>query len=186
MSSALVQTLIGALAAIVGGLGAAFWQTARADDVARRIRRAERRERALIDLNADMTVSYGRLLALYRQAERGQNAAQHNEARQILGTLAEHWDSRFSGVISDPTIVNAYAHFSAAVQEGLPDAATLQRVQELSTGDRAAGQRFLRDLGHVVGKLDELRKAVQEQVELLDSKTLQRRMSLLLHKARAS
>lgn len=169
MSSALAQTLIGAVAAIVGGLGAALWQTARADDVARRIPRAERREQALIDLNALVTVIYGQLLALYRRAEGGQNAAQHNEAHQALDTLAQHWDSRSSGIISDPSIVTAYAYFNAAVQEDLPGAATLQRVQELSSGDREAGQRFLRDLGHVVGTLDELKKAVHEQVELLDT-----------------
>jgi hypothetical protein len=183
MSSALAQTLIGAVAAIVGGLGAALWQTARADDVARRIRRAERREQALIDLNALVTVTYGRLLALYRQAERGQNAAQHNEARQALDTLAQHWDSRSSGIISDPSIVTAYAYFNAAVQEGLPGTATLQRVQELSAGDHAAGQRFLRDLGHVVGTLDELRQAVQEQVKLLDNEP-SRKIPLLPRKAR--
>src|SRR5262249_11436640 len=158
---------IGAVAAIAGGLGAALWQTARADDVARRIRKAERREQALIDLNALVTVIYGQLLTLYHRAEGGQNAAQHNEARQALDTLAQHWDSRSSGIITDPSIVTAYAYFNAAVQEELPGTATLQRVQELSTGDRAAGQRFLRDLGHVVGTLDELRKAVQEQVKRL-------------------
>jgi hypothetical protein len=158
------------VAAIVGGLGAALWQTARADDVARRIRRAERREQALIDLNALVTDIYGQLLALYRQAERGQNAAQHNQARQALDTLAQHWDSRSSGIISDPSIVAAYANFNVAVHEGLPATGTLQRVQELSTGDQAAGKSFLRDLGHVVGTLDELRVTVREQVELLDSK----------------
>jgi hypothetical protein len=184
MSSALVQTLIGATAAIVGGLGAALWQTARADKVARRIRKAERREQALIDLNALVTVTYGRLLALYHQAERGQNAAQHNEARQALDTLAQNWDSRSSGIISDPSVVTAYANFNVAVQEDLPATGTLRRVQELSTGDRAAGQRFLRDLGHVVGTLDEFRKAVQEQVLLLDSNP-SRKIRLLLHKARA-
>jgi hypothetical protein len=185
MSSAFVQTLIGALAAIVGGLGAALWQTAHADDVARSIRRAERHEQALIELNALVTDIYGQLLALYRQAERGQSAAQHNQARQALDTLARHWDSRSSGIISDPPIVTAYAYFNAAVQEGLPATGTLQRVEELSAGDEAAGQRFLRDLGRVVGTLDELRKAVREQIELLDSEPSQRRISLLLRKVRA-
>jgi hypothetical protein len=183
MSSALVQTLIGAVAAIVGGLGAALWQTARADDVARRIRRAERREQALIDLNALVTVIYGQLLALYGRAEGGQNASQYIETRQALDKLAVHWDSNSSGIISDLSILTAYAHFNAAVQEKLPATATLQRVQELSTGNPADGQRFLRDLGHVVGTLDELRKAVQEQVELLDSKPSQRRIPLWPRKA---
>lgn len=184
MSSAFVQTLIGALAAIVGGLGAALWQTARADDVARRIRRAERHEHALIDLNALVTDIHGQLLALYRQAEHGQSVAQHNQARQALDTLAQHWNSHSSGVISDPPIVTAYAYFNVSVQEGLPATGTLQRVQELSAGGEAAGRRFLRDLGRVVGTLDELRKVVREQVELLDSEPSQRTISLLRSKVR--
>lgn len=84
VSSAIVQTLIGAAAAIVGGLGAALWQTARADDVARRIRRTERYELALLDLNTTVTVLYSQLLELYRRVELGQHAAQHNEARQAV------------------------------------------------------------------------------------------------------
>ena len=40
------STIIGAAAAIAGGLGAALWQTRRADDIARRIRQGERREEA--------------------------------------------------------------------------------------------------------------------------------------------
>jgi hypothetical protein len=183
MSSAFMQTLIGAVAAIVGGLGAALWQTARADDVARRIRKAERREQALIDLNALVTLSYGQLLTLYRRAEGGQNAAQYIEARQSLDTFAANWDSRWSGIISDPSVVTAYAFFNAAVQEALPSTGTLQRVRELSAGDRADGQRFLRDLGHVVGTLDDVMKAVQEQVELLDRKAPQRRIPLWPRKA---
>ncbi len=184
MSSAFVQTLIGTLAAVVGGLGAALWQTAHADDVARRIRRAERHEEALIDLNALVTEIYGQLLSLYRQAEHGQSAAQHNQARQALDTIAQHWDSRSSSIISDPPIVDAYTHFNVAVQEGLSATGTLQRVRELSAGDEAAGRRFLRDLGRVVGTLDELRKAVREQVELLDSEPSQRRASVWLRKVR--
>lgn len=90
MSSALGQTLIGAAAAIIGGLGAALWQTARADNVARRIRWAERRESALLDLNATVTVIYERLLELYHRAEGGQNAAQFNEARQAVAQVRMH------------------------------------------------------------------------------------------------
>ena len=52
MSSALVQTLIGGALAIIGGLVAAWWQVSRSDSVAKKIRRAERYEGALIELNA--------------------------------------------------------------------------------------------------------------------------------------
>lgn len=170
MSSALGQTLIGAAAALIGGLGAALWQIARADRVAVRIRRAERYESALLDLNASVAVTYGRLLDIYRQAERGQNATQYIEARQAVDQLRVHWDSRSSSMIGDQATVDAYAYFNAAVQEGLPGGqATLARVQYLSAGDDGAGRMFKRDLGHVVGSLDELRKELHEQVRSLDS-----------------
>jgi hypothetical protein len=42
MSSALAQTLIGGGLAIVGGFVGAWWQTSRSDNVAQKIRRAER------------------------------------------------------------------------------------------------------------------------------------------------
>jgi hypothetical protein len=74
ISSALVRTLTDAATAIVRGLGAALWQIAWTGDLAqRRIRRAEQREQALIDLNALVAVIYSRFLALYRQTEREQN-----------------------------------------------------------------------------------------------------------------
>jgi hypothetical protein len=165
--------LAGSGLTVVGGFLATLLQMWYARRSASEIRRDERRERALIELNAIVTTIYGQLLALYRRAEGGQNAAQHNEARQYLDTVAQHWESRVSGIVSDPSIVRAYLYFNAAVQEGLPGSGTLQRVQELSSGEHEAGRRFLRDLGHVVGTLDELRKAVHEQVELLHGKSSQ-------------
>ncbi len=47
-----MQTVIGGVLAIVGGLVAAWWQVSRSDSVAQKIRRAERYESALIELNA--------------------------------------------------------------------------------------------------------------------------------------
>jgi len=176
--SQLVSFISGAAIAIAGGLAGAVFQTRRADEVARAIRRAERREQALLDFNAVVTDIYGQLLGLYRIVERGQNAAQFTEARQKVDQLRAHWDSRAAGIIGDQNIVAAYTWFNAAVHESLPGdgQTTLRRVQELSSGSSDAGQRFKRDLGHVVGTLDDLRKSVHEQVELLDSKTSSRRL----------
>lgn len=78
-------------------------------------------------------------------------------------------------MISNQPIVTAFAYLNAAVQEGLPSGATLSRVQDLSSGDREAGRRFVRDLGTVVGRLDELRQAIQQQVKSLDSQPRVRR-----------
>ena len=89
-----------------------------------------------------------------------------------------HWDSKASGVISDEAIVTAYAYFNAAVYDDLPGGtSTLMRIQELSSGDQAAGRKFVRDLGHVVGAIDELRKAVHQEVRLLDT---EKRISRIL------
>ena len=51
-----------------------MWQTRRADEVARRIRQAERRESALYDLYAVVASVEGRMAALNRQVQRGQTA----------------------------------------------------------------------------------------------------------------
>ncbi|MGO8957619.1 MAG: hypothetical protein ACLQFR_09655 [Streptosporangiaceae bacterium] len=52
--SAILQTLVGASAALAGGFLAAWWQTSRVDQVAQKIRRAERREAGLIAPDAKL------------------------------------------------------------------------------------------------------------------------------------
>jgi hypothetical protein len=68
--------VIGAAGAIAGGFGAAWWQTSRADDVAQKIRRAERREEGLLTLNAMAMTVTTKFAALRDEAESGQSSAQ--------------------------------------------------------------------------------------------------------------
>ena len=109
-----------AAAAIIGGLVGAVWQTRRADDVARSIRRAERREKGLLSLNATVASIQTELDRLYRQSERGQTPFQYQEALRLVGELTLHWETASSGVIPDADVINAYARVRAAAHDGLP------------------------------------------------------------------
>jgi len=128
MLSSLWQTAIGAAAAIVGGLGAAIWQTRRADDVARRIRLAERREQGLLELDALVAGLEFRLDDLNRAVERGENQWQYQEPARVLGDLALHWHSKSSGVIPDPEVVAAYNAVDVAAHHLLIAAGLGNRV----------------------------------------------------------
>ena len=168
MVSPFWQTVIGAAAAIVGGLVAAMWQTSHGEKIARSIRRAERRERGLLDLNTKVADVLARIDPLYRQAERGQTQFQYQEAIRILGELSAHWNSDASGVISDGEVINAYNELNGAIHEGLPRGSSYAPyMATLQSGDKDAAQRFVRDLGRVLMLLGELKKVVQAQVQEL-------------------
>jgi hypothetical protein len=121
MSSPLVQTLIGGGLAIVGGLLAASWQTARADNVAQIIRRDERYESALIELNA-------------RRAE----AAQH------FDDLLDHWHSSASLIISGSAIVDAHLMTTMWPIANLRPSAGPTRRSSLETSKRFTWLRATR------------------------------------------
>jgi hypothetical protein len=118
MSSALVQTLIGGALAIIGGLVAAWWQVSRSDSVAEKIRQAERYEGALIELNARAaeTVSQvykvwddSRSTRLRNPRQEKTDASEYDRVREPLDKLLDHWQAVASLVISDTTIVEAFA-----------------------------------------------------------------------------
>ena len=73
------------MAVLYGCGGRRCWQTRRADDVARSIRRAERREKGLLSLNATVASIQTELDRLYRQSERGQTPF---SIRKRYGSLA--------------------------------------------------------------------------------------------------
>jgi uncharacterized membrane protein YccC len=118
MSSALAQTLIGGALAIIGGLVATWLQLSRSDNVAKKIRRAERYESALIELNARAaeTVSqvckvWGdtRSARLLRSNQKKTGASEYDRVHEPLDKLLDHWQAVSSLVISDTTIVEAFA-----------------------------------------------------------------------------
>lgn len=163
-SSPLVQTLIGGGLAIVAGFIAAWWQTSRADNVARRIRQTERREQALLELDALASGLEARLEDLFRQVEHGQTPWQYQEALRVFGELQQHWRSKSSGVIPDPEIVSAYNAVVVAVDRLPTGAGFASFMSNLQAGDPGTVQGFVGDLAYVLGKLGELRKVVHDQV----------------------
>jgi hypothetical protein len=168
MLSTLWQTVIGAAAAIVGGLGAALYQTNRADNVARRIRHDERREQALLELDALASGLQARLDGLYRQVvEHGQGPWQYQEALNVVTELAQHWRSKSSGIISDPPIVDAYNALDVAAERLPRGAEYVAFMSNLQSGDPEPVRAFGRDLGQVLTRLDGLRQTVHVQVESL-------------------
>jgi hypothetical protein len=166
----MLQVLLGGALTIAGGFVAAWWQTSRADDTARRIRREERSERALLELNSVVAQLLARLDPLYRQAESGQTQFQYQEAVNIMGELARHWESNAAGVITNPEVVRAYAQVNASVHDGLPGgSAYAPYMANLQSGSKESTQRFVRDLGRVLVDLGELKKIVQQRVTELSS-----------------
>ena len=95
--SAIWQTIIGGLLAIVGGLLAVWWQARHADDVARRIRSEDRREAGLLALNVEVTAMHARFDALYHAAEQGQATSQYLQAIMIMADLRQLWEGSSSG-----------------------------------------------------------------------------------------
>jgi len=154
--SAVLQTVIGAVAAIAGGFLVAWWQTSRADTIARTIRRAERREEGLLELNEKVTEVHDAIERVYSAAEHGQSTSQYQNARQELNGLHVFWDGRSVGVIPDQAVIDAYRTIIAAENERLPSGELgAARQVELSSGNEDVGQRFFRDLGQVLGQLTE-------------------------------
>jgi hypothetical protein len=166
--SAILQTLLGGALTIVGGLAAVWWQTRRADDVARRSRAERRREEGLLALNLEMAAVHPKFDALYRSAENGQSTSQYLTAITLLAELRQFWEGNSSGVIGDSAIVGVWIALDSAARERLPTGSgAVLRQRALSTGDSTAGQRFVRDLGQVLGLLGEFKKAFQQEATFL-------------------
>jgi hypothetical protein len=164
--SAFWSTVIGAAAAIIGGFGAAMWQTSRADKVALKIRRAERREAGLLELNVRLASVVTRLTDVRNSAGNGYASSQWQFAAMALRELRELWEGSSSGVIPDQSIVNAYNALDVAAREHLPEGSLgAQRQRDLSTGDEDVAERFVADLALVVQRAADLQKAVYGRVQ---------------------
>jgi hypothetical protein len=90
--SAILQTIIGAVAALGGGFLAAWWQTSRADKVAQKIRAAERRESGLIALNSKITDVVGDLREITRTRRGHAAAGWHDDALKLVSGLIDFWE----------------------------------------------------------------------------------------------
>ena len=105
-----IGAVIGAAGAIAGGFWSAWWQTSRADDVAQKIRRAERREAALLALSGKLAELRNEVLHLRAQAGQHPPASQGERALELLRVFQEFWEQgQVSGVIPDTSIREEYA-----------------------------------------------------------------------------
>jgi hypothetical protein len=153
------STIIGAAAAIVGGLGAALWQTRRADDIARRIRREERQEQALLVLFNQASDVLFRLIGIARAAATAPLTSQYEAARQAVTGLSQLWDTDLIAVITDKAIRTAMLEFSMRSRELLPGGADAM-VQYKEDDPGAKAEHFIDDLGQLIELLPALRGKV--------------------------
>ena len=154
--SAILQTIIGAAAAIVGGFVGAWWQTRRADDVARRIRREERQEQALLALFSKASDVSERLANIRFAAATVPLTSQYEAARQAVSELRELWDTNLMAGIGDLTIATDVWAFYVRSGELLPGGAkAMMQYAEDDTGAKVA--HFIDDLSELSGLAARLR-----------------------------
>jgi hypothetical protein len=143
--SAILQTLIGAAAAIVGGFVGAWWQTRRADDIAWRIRREERGEQALIALAGKAGDLQDRVLRTQRAAIEGTSiVSDEHEARQLIGEIRQLWLTDTSVTINVPAVNGAFQEFTVKADELLP------RRLHAPSGSQEV-ERYISDLDELLG-----------------------------------
>jgi hypothetical protein len=155
------STIIGAAAAIVGGLGAALWQTRRADDIARRIRREERREQALFAFADKISEVQARLRTIYRTVETSPLTTQYDDASEDLIELARLYLTRWGTVIYDIPIRETVGALIDRVGELLPPGAVASQYTESEPAARAA--HFARDLQELLALTDILAQQVLKE-----------------------
>lgn len=183
----MLQVLIGGALTIVGGLGAAIWQTYRADNVARRIRQAERRERALLDLNSEaakVTARVGdvwqaaRLRVLQGDAAKV-SADDYQSAIEAMGGLQARWDGELSGLLPDRAIEEALLACHQAAATRLWRSGSVAYSQPPPTGGVVPSFQFVGDLEAVYLALADLRAVLREGIQALQPRPPWR------HRARA-
>jgi hypothetical protein len=150
--SAILQTLIGAAAAIVGGFVGAWWQTRRADDIARRIRQEERQEKALLDFIAKATEAHSRIDAIYHAAKTVPLTNQYEAARQAVEELRQLWNGGWAYVIPDQAVLGAAGELFVTAENVLPGGAK-SMAQYTEDEPAARAEHFRQDLSLVAGRI---------------------------------
>jgi hypothetical protein len=162
------STIIGAAAAIIGGLGAVVWQTRRADDIAQRIRRQERREQALFALSAKVQEVYSRLASIRPMAGTSPLTAQYFAASQALRELLQLWQTTWAAVIGDRPIRDACLVLTTRTADLLPGGDQAMLYPESEPAAKAA--HFARDLQELLGLTDALgNEVIRATAPLLSS-----------------
>lgn len=176
MSSALAQTLIGGGLAIIGGLVAAWWQTSRSDNVAQKIRRAERHESALIELNARVAETVGQVGKVWGDARSASlrglshestDASEYARARDPLDELLNFWHSVSSLLISDTTIVEAFVRLHQESATHIWHEDNMAYSGQPPIDGKVDTTQFVRDLETVYSAVSEAGKEVRQRVAAL-------------------
>jgi len=166
--TAFVQTIIGALAAIGGGMLTAWWQEQHATETARRIRREERREEALRAFHAKTIEIVERIDQDYRAAENDPGAWREawESAYPTVDELRKLWESDASGKIPEESITARYLEVRGQVHDCIGRFGTPDR-----TIASAEAKDFVRDAGRLLMLLGELSKETRSRVDELLAQT---------------
>jgi len=151
--STIIGAVVGGILAIVGGFLGAWWQTRRADDIARRIRREERREQALFAFSGKVTEVRNRLASINTMAETSPLTVQYNAASQALAELISPWLTSWAAVIYDRPIRDSIDALVSRTRALLP-AGQAMPYPESEPAARAA--HFARDLKELHGLTEKL------------------------------
>ncbi len=174
----MLQVLIGGALTIAGGLGAAIWQTYRADDVAQRIRQAERREPALLDLSSEAAKATAQVNDVWQAARQRvlQGDLQGNTAKvsgddyqpaiEAVRGLQARWDTELSGLLPDQAIEEGILACQRAAATRLWCRETVAYAQQPPMGGFLASQ-FIGDLEAVYLALADLRAVLRAPIQAL-------------------
>lgn len=160
--SVIWQTIIGAVAAIIGGFGGAWWQTRRADDVARSIRREERQEQAVLALFNAASDVLERLTSIRRMAETTPLVSQLQDASQAASELRRRWMADWLAAIRDQGISGAMWTFYNRSEGLLPAGADAGQYPEDTPGAKA--EHFRHDLDELIQLAVVLRGKAFEEI----------------------
>jgi hypothetical protein len=164
--SAFLLTILGGALAIAGGCGTVVWQTRRADDVARRIRREERREQGLLALGSKLAEVMARLEYLHGVAQVTPFSGQYAAAVKSLDELRYLWQSDLCARLADARVVASMNALEAAASERLPSGSDgMAHYAEESPA--AKMQHFLADLDHMLAQVKAVKSSVDGEVRAL-------------------
>src|SRR5260370_3025123 len=169
----MLQTLIGAAAAILGGLLAAAWQTYRADDVALRIRQRERHEAALLEMYAEVSDAYHELSGFYgsawqdvlmgrRSPDSPQSTDECERVRVAASAALGRWDGVSTGVISDQPIMESIAELHRTIAMRLWRDGTVAYSQPVPIDGAVPLAQFQVDVEAVFVAMSNLPKVVRD------------------------